>query len=359
MTTATRARGGRWWRVARFLGGLGLAVLLLWLFLRRTSVAEVERSLVEASVPMLCAVLALNVASILLRAWRWQLLLQPLKPGISFGPVWRPYVASFAVTALLPGRVGEILRPLLFSRDQGVAFSSSLATVVTERVIDLTVVLAMLASGFVVPGALGRGAAASGAAVASIEIAGVVSLAAIVCGTAFLVALRLRTAWATGLVRRLLRPLPARLRDRVVSVVEAFAQGIGGLKSGAQVAALVGSTLVTWLVLIASYFLALRAFGITPPLGFLPFFVAVVALGVVVPTPGGTGTFHAAMIAVAGDLWGYGADHGGAVAACAIVTHLIAMLPVVVLGAWAWTQQGFDVLRAPLPAADQPNDPTT
>lgn len=356
MTTEPRRGRAGWWRAARFLAGLGLAVLLLWLFFRRTSVDEIERSLVEASVPLLCAVLALNVASLVMRAWRWQLLLRPLKPDISFGPVWRTYVASFAVTALLPGRVGEILRPLLLSRDQGVAFSSTLATVVTERVIDLTVVLAMLASGFIVPGALGRGPAASGAAVASIEAAGVLSLAAIVCGTAFLIAVRLRTAWATGLARRLMRPLPARLRDRVVALIEAFAQGIGGLRSRGQVAWVVASTLVTWLVLIASYLLALRAFGITPSPWVMPFFVAVVALGVVVPTPGGTGTFHAAVIFVAGDLWGYGADRGGAVAACAIVTHLISMLPIVVLGAWSSARQGIDVLRAPLATGEGPDD---
>jgi uncharacterized protein (TIRG00374 family) len=260
------------------------------------------------------------------------------------------------VTALLPGRVGEILRPFLLSRDQGVSFSATFATVVTERVIDLTVVLAMLASGFVAPGALGTGAAAGGAAVASIEAAGVVALAAIVCGTAFLVALRLRTAWATGVVRRLLRPLPARLRDRGVAVVEAFAQGIGGLRSRAQIAWLVASTLVTWLVLMVSYRLALGAFGIDPSPWVIPFFVAVVALGVVVPTPGGAGTFHAAVIVVAGDLWGYGTDRGGAVAACAIVTHLISMLPIVLLGAWASARQGFDVLRAPMPDAADVDD---
>jgi hypothetical protein len=350
MTTPARRARSTWAWVARFVAGVGLAVLLLWLFLRRTSVDEVERSLAEASVPLLVVVVALNVTSLITRAWRWRVLLSPLKPDIAMGPVWRAYVVSFAVSALLPGRIGELLRPYLLSRDQGIAFTSCLATVVAERVIDLSVVLAMLASGFVVPGALGPGAAASGGVIASIEAGGFAALAAIVAGIAFLAVLRVRTAWATGVVKALLRPFPARIRDAVVKVVEAFAQGIGGLRTG-QVAWLVASTLVSWLVLLASYGLVLRAFGISEPLAHLPFFVAVVALGVVVPTPGGTGTFHAAVIVVAGDLWGHGAEQGGAVAACAIVAHLLAMGTIVALGAWYSARQGLDVLRAGLTQA--------
>src|SRR5688500_5714847 len=54
-------------------------------------------------------------------------------------------IVGFAVLALLPGRVGDVLRPYLVARQQGLSLPATLATVVMERVLDLVAVLTMLA----------------------------------------------------------------------------------------------------------------------------------------------------------------------------------------------------------------------
>lgn len=335
-------------QLLKLAAGVGLAVVLLWVFLQRTSFTEVKESIGEASVILLGAVLFLNITSIVTRSWRWQILLQPLKGDIRFGPSWRFYNVGFAVSALLPGRIGELLRPYLLARDQKIPFSSTFATIVTERIVDLTVVLTMLASGFIVPGALGPGIAegTNVGFITTVKSVGLALLAAVVVATGFLCALKWQTAKATALARKMLSPFPKKFSEKVGAIIEAFAEGIGGLRQGRQLLGLVGSTAISWAVLCLSYYSVLAAFGLIVPFQYVFFFVAVVALGVVVPTPGGAGAYHAAIILVAGDLWGFGETRGGAVAACAIIAHLLAMTPIVVLGAYYSFRQGIDVFRA-------------
>ena len=46
---------------------------------------------------------------------------------------------------MLPARAGDVLRPYLLARQEGLSTSATLATIVMERVLDLIAVLALLA----------------------------------------------------------------------------------------------------------------------------------------------------------------------------------------------------------------------
>ncbi len=58
-----------------------------------------------------------------------------------FGPAFRATVIGFTATFLLPGRVGEVLRPYLLARKEGFSAAATFATIVVERVLDLVAVL--------------------------------------------------------------------------------------------------------------------------------------------------------------------------------------------------------------------------
>src|SRR5258708_33474033 len=50
---------------------------------------------------------------------------------------------GFAASAVLPARAGEVVRPIVLARRTQVTLSSSFASVVFERVIDLATVLVL------------------------------------------------------------------------------------------------------------------------------------------------------------------------------------------------------------------------
>ena len=80
----------------------------------------------------------------MLRAWRWQALLAPIGRA-RFRTAFRTTVIGFAATFLLPARVGEVLRPYLLARQEGLNAAAAFATVIVERLLDLCTVLLLFA----------------------------------------------------------------------------------------------------------------------------------------------------------------------------------------------------------------------
>lgn len=86
-----------------------------------------------------------TVLSFFLRAARWRLLLSPFKKT-GFWNAHHPLMIGFMINCVLPGRVGELARPAVFSRREKVSFSKTLATVAAERVFDVVVLLLCFAA---------------------------------------------------------------------------------------------------------------------------------------------------------------------------------------------------------------------
>ncbi len=82
--------------------------------------------------------------SFALRTVRWQIILQPIH-RIGFWRAFHPLMIGFMINCILPGRVGEVVRPALLQKRDRVSFSSGLATVAAERVFDITLLMALFA----------------------------------------------------------------------------------------------------------------------------------------------------------------------------------------------------------------------
>ena len=346
--------GKSWRRALNFAIGFGLAILLLWLFLKDADWASLGHAIGAVSVPLLALGLAGHVTSLLIRTERWRLLLSPIKPDLSYRTTWKFFNVGFAATSLLPGRIGEVLRPYLLARDQGIGFTASFATVVTERVIDLVAVLAMLGTIFIFPDTLGPHAGDPDVAllIGTIKAFGLAALVAAVAATTFLVMLRRRTEWALAVLRFFCAPLPAKVYHFLERLVRAFAGGVGGLRGWWQIGFLVGSTVVNWTIIAFCHWIMLGAFGIWVPFHHCFFLLAVVALGVVVPTPAGTGTYHIAVNIVAFNLWGFAEN---TVKAYALIGHLITFSPVVIVGIYYLLRGGINIFAAAEKAAEEKN----
>src|SRR5437016_2735655 len=78
------------------------------------------------------------------RAFRWQVLLNPLK-SIRMGPLVSTNVLGFSAIYLI-GRAGELVRPVWLTRRERVPLTASVATIVVERFLD-TLMLIVLFGG--------------------------------------------------------------------------------------------------------------------------------------------------------------------------------------------------------------------
>ena len=68
------------------------------------------------------------------RAFRWQVLLNPLKP-VRIGPLFTTNLLGFSGIFVL-GRAGEVIRPLWLTRQEQIPLTASVATIIVERFVD-------------------------------------------------------------------------------------------------------------------------------------------------------------------------------------------------------------------------------
>ena len=142
------------------------------------------------------------------RTQRWQYLLEPLGPT-RFSVAFRTTVIGFAASSVLPARAGEVIRPYLLARREGLSATSTFATIIVERILDLVAVLVLLATYLL---AFDPGMAARDSALfAAIRLGGLVMAPVAVLSLALMFVLAGHPEWLQVWLRRADRWLPARL----------------------------------------------------------------------------------------------------------------------------------------------------
>ena len=131
--------------VLKVLIFLSLGILLIWLAVRNLTEndkAEITKSLTEANYVWVAFSMLCGILAHLSRAIRWRILLNTLgfnpKTQTTFYAVMIGYLGNLA----LP-RLGEVLRCGILKRYENIPITSSLGTVIAERIIDLFFLFAL------------------------------------------------------------------------------------------------------------------------------------------------------------------------------------------------------------------------
>lgn len=317
-----------------------LAVVLLGWFLRGADLEDVWAQVREARLDFLVVGFVLVVVTFVIRAHRWQYLLSPIGPT-RFRTAFRTTVIGAAALAVLPARAGDLLRPYLLARQEGLGTSATFATIVMERVLDLIAMLVLLA--FYVWGTADPLRLSEPLRHAIEVSAGLASGAALL-----LVALTWVMATHPERIGRLVfsaaRFLPNRMADRLAGYARTFSAGFAVAREPQALGMAVFWSFLLWAVIAGEAWLIALAFGICMPFAGSFLLQALLTIGVAVPTPGGVGSYHEAYRI--GVTTFFGAANDAAVAA-AIVTHVISYVPVVLAGAVFMAQDGFGFGRLP------------
>jgi uncharacterized protein (TIRG00374 family) len=315
-----------------------LAIALFAWFLSHANLASVWTQVRRARIDLLVAGFFAVILTYVIRAWRWQYLLHPIGPT-RFRTAFRTTVIGFAALGVLPARAGDVLRPYLLARQEGLLVSATLATIVMERVLDLIAVLALLAlyvwgiaDPAALPPALLRGIEVSSA------LAGAVAIA--LMGVMWVLATHPERIG--GLVFAMARVLPHAVADRLAGLARTFSGGFAAAREPRALAAAIAWSFPLWLAIAAEAWLVTIAFDIAMPFSGTFLLQALLVIGVAVPTPGAVGSYHEAYRI--GVTTFFGAPEDTAVAA-AIVTHAISYLPVVLAGIVFMAQDGLSFGR--------------
>lgn len=303
------------WRI--WLGLIISVAFLYWVIVQVQDIERVGEALRQAQYFYLVPAIVAYFAGVWLRTLRWRFLLRPVKP-VAATRLFSVVVIGYMANDVLPARMGEFVRAYVLGQREGISKSTSLATIVLERVFDGLAMLTFLAAVALV-----------------FPFSSYLQNLAVLTTALFLVALggaiflAFRPGVAQAAFARLLPLLPARLKAGSERIV---VSGLGGLTAMRSRSTLLAAFLLSvgaWLCEAGMYMLVAMGFFGTLPFEAVLLSVAVANLGTMIPSsPGYVGTFDALAMFSLG-LFGYG---GETVLAYVAVLHMALIVPVTLLG---------------------------
>jgi glycosyltransferase 2 family protein len=133
-------------RLVSMVLGIICTIFFLALALYRVPLATVAALLARVDFYYIGLAFIAYGVDLALRAWRWQIILRPLVP-ISYPTVAKALLVGYGLNAIMPARLGELLRAEFLKQSQGVARVWVLTSIVIERMFDGMTVVACLGAG--------------------------------------------------------------------------------------------------------------------------------------------------------------------------------------------------------------------
>jgi glycosyltransferase 2 family protein len=313
---------------SKHLIGACATVVCLAVVARQINLHEVLETIRHFHWPFLILGVASLALGYVLRIFRWSMMLRAAGTGTaSFSNCAAPFLGSIALNNVLPLRLGDLVRALVFPKAMGISRIIATSSLVMERLVDLMTLLASLAIGLFAIQAVSIPPAIKDSAVTLTFLGGT----ALAGGFLF-----------SGTLARYFNRLSSRRRsedgiDRIGQVYET----IGGLFAGFQamsrplvLLALLLISMLIWTCESGLFYFALLGLDMpaTPPMALLVMSLATLAT-LAPSSPGYIGPFHLAAFTAISLMGGTSAQAGS----YAVLVHLALWLPTTVAGAIAIT----------------------
>jgi uncharacterized protein (TIRG00374 family) len=122
-----------------------IGVGLVWLSIHNIPDSEIEitkQSFKNADYLIVTLSAVISIFAHIMRAWRWNSMLQPMGHSISFKNSFAAVMIGYVVNYAVP-RGGELSRCGVATRYEKVPFPAALGTVITERIVDVLMMLVL------------------------------------------------------------------------------------------------------------------------------------------------------------------------------------------------------------------------
>jgi glycosyltransferase 2 family protein len=326
--------------------GCVLSIMTLYLAFRNVPAADLLVYLKGINFWWLIPSFALVIATFILRTFRWQIILREIS-HIDFPKAFHPLMIGFMMNCVLPGRVGEIARPALLKKKEGIPMSAGLATVAAERVMDVTFLIILFILTFST--VFNQTSLQHSASIGNLSIDKQMlqnaawtmtrlSILLVACIAVF----SLKNA-REGIKHLILggsqwlaskypgkRDIFTKMAQSGVTIIDHTAAGFALVRRPWRLLACIGLTIVIWGLTVLSYYIfSMGCPGVNLSLWNLTVFMVVICFFVALPSvPGFWGVWEAGGV-FALSLFGIPVKEA---AGFTLVTHSVQMFPVIVIG---------------------------
>ncbi|MCX8009693.1 MAG: flippase-like domain-containing protein [Ignavibacteria bacterium] len=308
-----------------FIFSLLFGIALLIYTFRGVSLNEVTKYFYDVNIFYAVILLLIIFLGSFLRAWRWMYMLESLKSKISLKNLFLAVIFGYGVNVILP-RFGEIGRAVFIGNIEKISRVSALGTVVIERIIDLiflifSVLIALYLYGDVL----------------SVEYPWIMS--SIYFGVFILVLAVSLLALVIKFQNRLLVYLEKifgnsklKVFDLVTPLTVKIINGFDSIKSLKNYFNIIALSVLMWFTYGLGAYVGLFMMNMQKILpvdlttGWI--IMSITTFGVMIPTPGSTGSYHAFCKSVLTMIVGFEVQIS---LAYAVITHLFNTVPFVII----------------------------
>lgn len=255
------------------------------------------------------------------RIVRWSSLLRAAGAPVPPSKCAAPFLGSIALNNILPMRLGDVVRAMVFPTALGIDRITATGSLVMERLVDLMTLLVCLVLGLVTT---------SRARLPAWLIDTAVGLA--IVGSLLLAAVFFFSGWLARWIGRNAHPLQASRRERMLQALRNLLASFDAMSRLPVLLALFGLSMLVWAGEAGLFWSLLWGFGLQASAGAAIVVMAIATLSTLVPSsPGYVGPFHLAAFAAVAMLGGTSAQ----AASFAVLAHLAVWLPTTVAGTLA------------------------
>jgi glycosyltransferase 2 family protein len=294
---------------------IALAAVLLFYSLRGIEWRRVGQLIADANPGWIAVALLLGTTTLFLRACRWRVLLSA-EANVSVPNVFWATSAGYFGNNFLPARAGELVRTYMISAGYKLDLPFVLATALCERIADaITLVVIAAVVLLKLPGQ-------SGGFATAIPVFAALGIA----GAAAIIILPLVGSTAAALVNHL--PVPHRMRERLVAILEQGLRGLRAFHHVGRLSAFCGFSAAIWVLDAIATTITAKALSLSIPLSVAFLLLAAMGLGSALPsTPGYVGIYQFVAVTV---LTPFGMSRTDAIAYILVAQAL----SYVVIGVW-------------------------
>lgn len=291
--------GKKFWNVAKYVLSLALAVLLVWLVVRKIDWKSFLEGLRNTRWVYMLGFTAASVFALVFRALRWNQLLKPLDGANSFMDCWDANNIGNLGSLVIPGSCEPIRAGLITTKK--LPFQTVFGTMIMERAWDflyifLTIVIALVLKldtfgGFVSDNIIKP--------IVSSTAVWLILTAAVILVAAFI--------WACFRYRT-----KVKLFDRIATLIEGVVQGFRSFGKMKNKLPYIIYTTMIWVMYMFMCYFCLKAI---PDLSGLDmadalFLSAIGNVASVIPVPGGIGAYHYLVMLCISSLYGFSNETG-------------------------------------------------
>ena len=314
--------------------GFLISGLFLFFAFRKINLDEMKHAFHNANYLIFIPSIIIGFISHWIRSLRWQYLLNPIQKT-KVKNLFSALMIGYMGNSILPAHLGEFFRAYVAGRKENISVSSTLATIVIERIVDLFSLLFIMVFALVIypfP--------------EWVQKSGYIIFFCTVGLFIFLILLKKYSSKTFSFLNIFLKYLPTKIQQRITAIINAFLDGVRELEQKKDYFILTVLSILIWfcywLVLHFNFytFNLVDAYNVNVVSSLV--LLVITTISVVIPSsPGYIGTYHF-LCQLSLELFGVSRAVG---LTYAIVVHAINFIPLTIVGfIFAW-KEGFSLMN--------------